>query len=188
MDKKTMRHQMKQVLQSLDKITYEHYSYLIAQNLYSLPIWKNAKVIGVTVSRFPEVDTWQIIRTAWEQKKIVAIPKCLPETKEMDFYQLTQFSELEVVYYNLFEPNPKKTKYVDPNSIDLLIVPGLIYTKKGERIGFGGGYYDRFLQKFKGETVSLAFSNQIVDYIPTEPFDQSVSQIVTEKNYINCKE
>lgn len=102
----------------------------------------------------------------------------------MIFRQITNFDQLETVYMSLREPIPALTVETEANEIDLLFVPGVAYTRRGERIGYGGGYYDRYLLQYEGKTLSLAFDFQIVSYIPTESFDQNVQKIITEKETI----
>ena len=180
-EKQLLRKHIMDILAKIEKPQYEHESYEIAQLLYQDPLWKEAKVVGVTISKYPEVDTYQIIRKAWEEGKQVVIPKCLPKKKEMVFRTLTQFNQLESVYYGLLEPIEEMTAEVRGNEIDLLIVPGLAYTKEGYRVGFGGGYYDRYLAEFNGHTVSLAFQSQLVSELPIEEHDIPVKQIITNK-------
>ncbi|WP_099158509.1 5-formyltetrahydrofolate cyclo-ligase [Virgibacillus ndiopensis] len=146
--------------------------------------WENATTIGITVSQGFEWNTKPLIEEAWEQGKIVCVPKCEPKEKLLTFYQLKSYDQLEIVYYNLLEPKPKETKKVDKNDIDLLVVPGLVFAKNGIRIGFGGGYYDRYLTNFLNQTISLASIHQLVDSLPFESFDIPVNQLVTENGII----
>lgn len=182
--KETLRKRMKKELLSLSKPLYEHQSYQIAQSLYKDSLWQNANTIGITISNFPEVDTYQIIRKGWECGKKIAIPKCNPKTKEMKFRQLDTFNQLETVYYGLFEPIAGLTEDVLSDEIDLLIVPGIVYSRDGYRIGFGGGYFDRYLEGLGSGTISLAFSNQVVGTLPIENHDIPVEKIITEKEVI----
>ncbi|MFL6562555.1 MAG: 5-formyltetrahydrofolate cyclo-ligase, partial [Bacillus sp. (in: firmicutes)] len=100
---------------------------------------------------------------------------------------LNEFSQLESVFYGLFEPKEEVTKEVDADRIDLMIVPGLAYTKEGYRLGFGGGYYDRYLQNYHGMTISLAFTDQLVPQFLVEEHDVPVSQIITNHGVIKIK-
>lgn len=186
MDKKQLRAQVKQKLAVMEKPVYEQKCFDITAKLYALAEWEAASTIALTVSSPIEVDTWQIIRFAWLSGKTVYVPKCFPDTKKMDFYPLTNFADLEMVYAGLFEPTPHQTKAIKKEKIDLLIVPGLVFNRAGYRIGFGGGYYDRFLTDFKGQTISLAFSFQLSRSIPVEAFDLPVQKIVTEQEIIIC--
>lgn len=186
-NKKIIRKQLKEVLAKLPKPLYEDYSYKIAQRLYNESVWKDAKMIGMTLSNPPEVDTYQIIRKAWEQGKQVVVPKCHPENKSLTFHVLSSFSQLESVFFGLYEPIESKTAEVAANDIDLLIVPGLAYTPQGFRLGFGGGYYDRFLLSYSGETISLAFDFQVIPEVPVEPHDIPIAKIITNEQVLMIK-
>ncbi|GIN96359.1 5-formyltetrahydrofolate cyclo-ligase [Siminovitchia terrae] len=187
MDKKSLRNNMSTQLKSMDRMTYEQLSYMIGSSLIETDVWKSSSTIGLTVSRFPEVDTWQLIRQGWKQGKKIVVPKCIPSTKEMSFRSISAFTELEDSFFGLFEPIESQTDEVLKSDIDLLVVPGLIYNRKGYRIGFGGGYYDRFLEGFSGQKVSLAFSKQLTEEFPFEEHDLPVDKIITEKEVIECK-
>ena len=186
-EKNSLRQQMKDRLSKLSKPLYQDYSYKIAKRLFEDDDWINAKTIGITISKQPEVDTYQIIQKAWELGKQVAVPKCLPEEKKLSFRIITEFSQLESVFYGLLEPIVDVTTAVVPEQIDLLIVPGLVYIKDGYRLGFGGGYYDRFLQSYKGITLSLAFDCQVASSIPIEKHDKPVSKIITNGEVIQIQ-
>lgn len=179
MHKKELRSLVLGELKKLSKPEYEQYSYEIANQLFADELWKEANTIGITVSNYPELDTYQIIRKAWEQKKRVVVPKCHPKEKQMSFHELNQFTQLESVYYGLLEPIEALTNKVDKVEIDLLIVPGLAFTNEGYRLGFGGGYYDRFLPDYKGSTLSLAFPFQLKEKLPIEKHDIPVQKIIT---------
>jgi 5-formyltetrahydrofolate cyclo-ligase len=188
MEKGKLREDMKQKLAALAKPLYEDKSFKIAQNLFKEPNWIEANTIGVTISVCPEVDTYQIIRKAWEQGKKVVVPKCDTGTRKMIFRELQNFSQLETVYFGLYEPIEQLTRKIDIDEIDLLIIPGLAYTRKGYRIGFGGGYYDRFLEDYHGPTLSLAFDDQIVSELPIENHDLPVAKIITNREVIDIND
>ncbi|WP_147532359.1 5-formyltetrahydrofolate cyclo-ligase [Bacillus marasmi] len=188
MNKKQLRQVMKHNLSLIDKPQYEHLSYQIAQALFQDPDWQNAKIVGVTISNPPEVDTYQIIRKAWEHGKTVVAPKCNPLTKELQFRKLETFSELESVFYGLYEPKEDSTVEIPGDEIELLLVPGLSFNRQGYRLGFGGGYYDRFLQNYHGVTISLAFAVQVIEGIPVETHDFPVSKIITNDEVIRTHE
>lgn len=184
--KNELRKEMKAKLKGLTLEEHITLSTYIQTNLFQTKQWQEAQTIGVTVSRFPEVRTNEIIERAWNEGKKVVVPKCNPKTSTMDFYEITGFHELEVVYYGLREPIVSKTKYVPSSVIELIIVPGLIYDKEGYRIGFGGGYFDRYLQNFHGRKISLAFSIQLMEEVPRESFDIPVESIITNEGVIRC--
>jgi len=187
-EKKQLRQWMKDQLAQLTNMQYEQWSYEISNRLFDQAEWKDAKMIGITISNRPEVDTYQIIRRAWREGKKVAVPKCFPKENIMKFFQLNTFLQLEKVFRDLYEPKLEASLFVSPENIDYLIVPGLAFTKEGYRLGFGGGYYDRYLPHFQGRTVSLAFDIQVVEQIPFEQHDLPVEKIITNKEVILSNE
>ena len=174
----------KQIIEHMNSLSEEQYTTLseqIAFSLYAQKEWAEAKTIGITLSMENEVNTYPIIEKAWEEGKKVVVPKCNKETRTMSFRKISNFDQLKTVYMNLREPIPELTEEVNADEIDLQIVPGVAYTERGERIGYGGGYYDRYLVHYKGKTLSLAYDFQMVKQIPVEPFDKNVEKIITEK-------
>lgn len=181
-DKGMLRDEMKSILSGLDRLSYEAWCQEIQEKLFASEEWKNAVTIGATISRFPEVDTEAVITRAWSEGKKVAVPKCFPKDKSMQFYFLEDFNQLETVYFGLREPIMSEVSSCAKEKIDLMLVPGLLFDTEGYRVGFGGGYYDRYLVDFWGVKVSLAFSQQLVEKVPTDNFDIPVHKIVTNED------
>lgn len=185
MSKKELRANIKTGLQTLSREDREKQGREIQANLFQFPYWRNAETIGITISFGHEIDTYNIIRKAWHDGKKVVVPRCIRETKQLQFYLLTNFSQLEDSFYGLKEPDPAQTKPIDGLAIDFLIVPGLLFDRRGYRVGYGGGYYDRFLAKYHPFTCALAYSIQLTDdQLPNEPFDIPVKSIITNKEVI----
>lgn len=187
MVKKEMRQKVIQQLNKLDQITYHKKSEEIFESIIQHNHFNNANTIGITISRYPEVDTKRLIEYAWQHGKTIVVPKCLTKTKEMDFREIQNFDQLETVYMDLQEPIEQETTSYTAKQIDLLIVPGVIFNREGYRIGFGGGYYDRYLAGFQGETISIAFHEQIEQDIPIELHDLPVETIITDLEIIHCQ-
>lgn len=187
-NKKELRKEMKEQLQSIEDSLFKNWSNQIVEKVVSTKEWKNATTIGITISGKYEVNTEVLIKKAWQANKRVVVPKCIPETKALVFREITSFSQLEVVFYGLKEPIEDKTNEVNQDEIDLLIVPGLRFTKDGYRLGHGGGYYDRYLSTYNGNTMSLAFDIQMIESLPIEPFDLPVQKLITNGQMINCHE
>ncbi|WP_077736423.1 5-formyltetrahydrofolate cyclo-ligase [Bacillus sonorensis] len=184
--KRVLRNEMKTKLAQMTDKEFQQKTNAIHEAFFSSKQWKDASVIALTISRKPEVATKPIIERAWKEGKTVCIPKCLPETKDMHFRRFQDESELEVVYFGLQEPIVHKTELLAPDDIDFILVPGICFDPRGYRIGYGGGYYDRYLAGFTKETASLAFHCQIIDKVPHEAHDIPVSQIFTEKTTLIC--
>lgn len=174
-------------LNNMSNIEHKTKSMEITHKVLSSAEFQSASTIGITISRYPEVDTRALIEEAWKTGKRIAIPKCLHTTREMDFRSISSFNSLEKVYVNLLEPIVDETVPIGKHEIDLQIVPGVIFSEEGYRIGFGGGYYDRYMSDFKGDTMALAFLCQTGQEVPVESHDVPVNKIITEEKVIICQ-
>lgn len=180
MDKASKRKEMVTLLKTMDTDQHRSKSDVILALLMEDPVFQSARIIGTTVSAFPEVDTYRLLEECWKAGKKTAVPKCDPVTRAMTFRLVDDFSQLETVYMKLKEPIIHLTEEAGHDQIDLLIVPGVVFSRDGYRIGFGGGYYDRYLARYKGPTRSLAFEMQLTDSVPVEAHDLPVQRIFTE--------
>ena len=187
MDKKEIRKNILVALGSMESEAYAARSLEAILRLRTDSRYKEAGTIGVTISRFPELDTRPLVEAAWEDGKRVAAPKCSPSDRSMQFRYIRSYEELETVYMDLLEPAEDSTSPAGKEEIDLLIVPGVAYSESGYRVGFGGGYYDRYLTQFAGDRVSLAFEEQLCGEVPVEPHDIPVDSIFTERRMIDCR-
>jgi 5-formyltetrahydrofolate cyclo-ligase len=177
----------KGIIETLQKITDTDKKAIeqkLYEHLFQSDVWKNAETVGITISRGFEWNTRPIIEEGWKLGKTIAVPKCYPDEKKLVFYQLHSFDELETVYYNLLEPIPYEQNKLVKNKINLIIVPGVVFNQNGYRIGFGGGYYDRFLSDYEGNTISLLHEKQLVDDIPVENHDIPVNRLITESGFL----
>ncbi|WP_337019492.1 5-formyltetrahydrofolate cyclo-ligase [Oceanobacillus massiliensis] len=180
MDKKELRIASIKRLKNLSSAKKQRTEEILTTQLLSSSAWQNAEKIGITIAQGFEWATKPIIEAGWEQQKSICVPKCFPDQKKLVFYELESFNHLVVAHYSLLEPNPELCKAVNKDSMDLMIVPGILFDRNGFRIGFGGGYYDRFLKDYSGKSISLCSKEQLVDNIPRQPFDLPVSTVVTE--------
>lgn len=187
MDKATLRKSVMSQLQKISQTEHAERSATIITKLLDDPAFQAADTVGVTISRFPEMNTKQLIEQCWRLGKRVAVPKCDPQMRSMAFRLIESMEQLETVYMDLLEPIEEKTQAVEAQHIDLLIVPGVAFIESGYRIGFGGGYYDRYLDGYQGATRSLVFDVQIVAELPVESHDIPVDRILTEKRTIDAK-
>lgn len=186
MDKKELRKLVISELSQLTDVQYFELSKRIVEKLLLEAAIRNAQTIAVTLSNKPEVDTNLLIEKLWDSHKTVVVPKCSPKDRSMQFYVITHFDQLETVYMNLREPITEKTILKHSDDIDLIIVPGVVYDLCGYRVGFGGGYYDRYLVNYAGTLITLAFDMQVVQEVPRELHDIPVDIIITDKRSINC--
>ena len=183
--KRSIRKAMKTAFTQIDPETHADISNALQTVLFESDLWATARSIGVYLSVGNEWDTRKIVDQALAEGKHVAVPKTIPETKELVFYEMTDWAQInEKGYFGLEEPNTDVTQPMAKDDIELLIVPGLVFTLSGYRIGFGGGFYDRFLVDYIHPTVSLAHSKQFVDSFPMESFDIPVQFLVTEQGIV----
>lgn len=153
----------------------------IKEKLFLLSEFINAKTIAFYVSKGSEVFTHNIIKELLGEKRIL-VPKVLDN--EIVFSEIDNFNELKPGKFDILEP--VEIKEANHNEIDLIIVPGIAFDKKGHRIGYGYGYYDKILKKINCKKIGLVFSLQIVDKIPKEDYDVAVDKVITEEMVIDC--
>ncbi len=182
MNKELIREKINLVRKSLSKEIITEKSKRIIETLTKLEEYNNASVIMPYISLNIEVDTRDFIKNELSRKTIV-VP--FVEEGNIQVSMLKDFSNLNEGEFGVLEPI-KKDKY--DGKIDIVIVPGVAFDENGGRIGFGKGYYDKFLNKFKDSLkIALAFEEQIVNEIPVQEHDESVDMIITEKRVIRCK-
>lgn len=143
---------------------------------------KQAKSVFLYLSVGSEVNTLPILEELLRRGVQVSVPRCHKETGTMDAVAVTDLSLLKPGAYGILEPDPALPT-VSIKDIDLAVVPALAFDKEGYRLGYGGGYYDRFLAEFSGTSVGLAFSDCITEHLPREEFDQPVDIIIWEGFY-----
>ena len=190
LEKKELRRKAIEFRDSLIFAEIKEKSEKIFQNFYLLPLYKEAKNIMTYVSIRKEINTHDFIKKALDDNKNIFIPKTNPSSKKIILSQLIDFDkDLERGHWGLLEPKKEALQPTSYEILDLIIVPGIAFSEKGYRIGYGGGYYDRFLSSLPKEviTLSLAFDSQIFESLPIESFDIPIDYILTESRLINCK-
>ncbi|WP_334332997.1 MULTISPECIES: 5-formyltetrahydrofolate cyclo-ligase [unclassified Companilactobacillus] len=143
--------------------------------------FQNAPTIGITLSMNDEIPTFPIINQAFEMGKEVYVPKTFPDYS-MTFVKYTKDTELTENTFGVREPKEYDNNLMDPP--DLLIVPGLAFSADKDRLGFGTGYFDRYLAKYPTKTLALALSQQYYSQTPWPVYvlDKPVDKIITSGN------
>ncbi len=186
-DKRALR---KEIIAERDLLTDEEIdtkSALIANQFFSLAVFNQAEAVMYFVSFGSEVNTRPLVEETIRRGKTALAPKAVPQSRELIPSQILDWeSDLLPGYYNIPEPRAGALRPFAPEQIDLLVVPGVAFDLKGNRLGYGGGYYDRFFQLLKPRTplIAIVFDLQIVPEVPTEEWDQRVDCIITEKRVI----
>lgn len=149
----------------------------IFEAVRALPEYREAASVYAYMDCRHEVMTREFIQAAWADGKQVAVPKV--DGKNMVFYTIRDFGELEEGYYGIQEPVVRREARAEDA---LVIVPGVAFDRERRRIGYGGGFYDRYLSAHTGHrTVAVAFEFQLMEKIPLEPTDILPEILVTEK-------
>ena len=158
----------------------------IFNNLLSYSKFSDSKTVLVYYSVNNEIDTVQIIEFCLNNKKRVALPVC-KDNRVIDFYYIESFSDLIAGKFNIPAPDVNKCKQVTDYSNAVCIVPALCFDKTGARLGYGGGYYDRFLNGKTAETIGLCFDCFLLDSIPSEEHDIRIKTVITESGIYHLK-
>ncbi len=156
----------------------------IADAFLSSDIYKKADTLLLYYSVGSEVSTSRILKSALKDKKRVAFPVCVDSNGFMEFYYITDEAELVEGMYGIKEPCEESEKY-DFSHSGLCVVPGLSFDRKGYRIGYGKGYYDRFLLQFNGISAGLCYEALVSEELPTDAYDKKVNYLITDKKIYN---
>ena len=152
----------------------------IASRILTSDEYINAELLLIYCATEEEIETRQVIRAALLNKKRVALPICIAEGK-MDFYEIKSLYELrEGRFKGILEPPCYESRKVRSFENALCIVPAFTFDPKGNRLGMGGGYYDRFLRNFDGVSAGVCYSSFIKWDIPCEKHDMAVDVLITE--------
>ncbi len=180
MDKSLIR---KDILEKRSKLTTSQVLDLsahITHSLFELPEYNGATDICTYIDYNNEVITKDIIKRSWQLGKNVASPKVTG--KDMEFVYIGNYDELEVGAYNIMEPIGNEIFDLDEG---LIIMPGVAFDENKNRIGYGGGFYDRYLAKHpKCIKIAIAYDFQILPEIESEPFDIKPDIIITDRRII----
>ncbi|AVK62901.1 5-formyltetrahydrofolate cyclo-ligase [Lactobacillus sp. CBA3606] len=182
MDKKQFRQQQLTRLGTMNAADRLAQNQALQRQLFASPAWQQATRIAVTISSAIEVDTRPIIEAAWRAHKLVFVPQTRPK-RQLAFKPYTATTQLERTKFGILEPITGLT--VDKATLDLILVPGLGYSQAdGARIGFGGGYYDRYLADYPGVKLTLAFREMAFDQAgwPIEPTDILLDQLLVAED------
>ncbi len=187
MNKKELRQEIKRRLAEMSRKDRLDKSKLICQHLLSAEPFQKASVVMAFLSMPHEVDTTPIILHAWQQGKTVAVPKVSWEQRHMIPVEIQSLETgMETGESGL--RNPVTGAPIPFEEIDLVLTPGLGFDGRGNRLGRGGAYYDRFFRSPGLEALrwALAFSLQVFDRIPTDSKDVPVDALVTEHGITQC--
>ncbi|AYM03406.1 5-formyltetrahydrofolate cyclo-ligase [Levilactobacillus brevis] len=168
--KAAIRQQTIQALNAMPAALRQRASADLYRQLFALPAWQSAQRVATTISGGFELATQPIIDQAHAEGKIIAVPATLPH-RQMAFHVVDEQTTFSTSSFGLQEP--VNGAIIEPNAFDLIVVPGLVFATTRQRLGFGGGYYDRYLPQTTGFKVALALPAQQAPEPnwPVDPFD-----------------
>lgn len=178
MEKKAFRKQQLGRLSQMTPADRQRQNQALQTQLFASPTWQTAQVIAMTISSDIEVATRPLIEQAWAEGKMVVIPKTLPH-RQMAFYPYQATDRLERTSFGI--PEPVMGEPVAKQQIDLILVPGLGYSRdRHARIGFGGGYYDRYLADYPGKKLTLAYDEMAFEHAewPVDQYDVLLDELL----------
>lgn len=180
LDKKVLREQFRKVRDEVSNKKKK--SLAICDRIINCEAFKRAKVIALYANTSSEVETDRLLESALKSEKVVLYPKvCGKEI--MNFYRVRSKRDLVVGKFGILEPVSSKEFLKD--EIDLFIVPGLAFDRKMNRLGYGGGYYDSYLEEVDAIKMGIAFSSQICGRLDAFPHDVKLDYVVTEEEIIS---
>ncbi|WP_457573617.1 5-formyltetrahydrofolate cyclo-ligase [Desulfolithobacter sp.] len=191
-DRQKLREQILERRHSLTLAEQEEKSRRIVENILSLPETEQAETIFVYVNFRDEVRTTGFIKWCLTKGRMVSVPLTIVRPPGLLAVRITDPArDLTPGYCGIPEPLPELAarQSVDPATIDLVLVPGSVFDSRGGRLGYGGGFYDRYLcyQAPQAKRIGLAYELQLVDRVPVEPHDQLMDRVVTEERILTCR-
>ncbi len=191
-EKDVLRRELRSLREGLDPQERVRMDEAIARRVADLSRFRGAGLVLAYLSFGSEVETRGIIRAAWGAGKTVALPWCVPGTRDMRWFEVRDFDGLVRGPLGVEEPVPDPSWEVDPLESDdaLALVPGLAFDRDGFRLGYGGGFYDTFLSSFEGVAVGLcrevALRADLDELGAVDERDLPVDVVVSERRILDC--
>lgn len=156
-------------------------NFRITERVLNNPYVRNADTILIYVSYGSETDTLSIIKNLLESGKKVAVPRCL-RNGIMEFIYINSLDNLTAGAFGIPEPSGNQKAVITQNTV--CIVPALSFSMDGTRLGYGGGYYDRFLESKNIYTIGICFDEMLSDNLPSEKHDIKIKTVITEERTV----
>lgn len=180
--KKELRNNFKKIRIEMTPQIKKQKDEIILNRILDLPEYQKADTLICFVSTDIEVETKLLLKIALKEGKRVAVPKCINAEKSiMEVYLINSFDDLEIATYSVLEPILSKCVKLTDFSNSICIVPGLAFDIKGYRLGYGKGYYDRFLSNYPCQTIGICYNSCMKTRLPHGKYDRIVDILITEK-------
>lgn len=180
--KRDIRAEVKRYRREASAETIQKNSKIICRKFLELPEYREAEVVFAYMDCKNEVETKEVIEQCWRDGKTIAVPKVFGEI--MKYYAITSYDDLAEGYFGIQEPKHEALQEIVCED-GLMILPGVAFDSDRHRVGYGGGFYDRYLEAHpKMKKIAFAFEFQMFDSVPFESFDKQPEKIITEKRII----
>jgi 5-formyltetrahydrofolate cyclo-ligase len=176
-EKKEIRRKMARQRAALSAAEVSAKSTRIVDKILKNSAFEGAACVALYKALLGEVDLESLFSICWIAGKRTAIPFFNPETRLYEMVEVDEKTVYQTAHYGILEP--LCPALLSLSAVDLMILPGVAFTPNGQRLGRGGGYYDRLLEGFSGQTLGVAFDFQILPDIPLQPHDLPVDQLIS---------
>lgn len=183
--KNELREEYKKIRNNINIKSKEQKTEEITKRFINTTQFKNAEIIAIYKSFSSEVSTEEIIKYALKSGKKIALPRV--NKSKLDFYEIKSIDEkLIKSNFGIEEPIENSKTFVDKQKIDLVVVPGLAFDKEKNRLGYGGGFYDRFLAGINALKIGICFDEQLLknETLPVKETDVKLDIIITDKEMV----
>ena len=185
-EKKALRSEILAKRRALTAAYRQKASTRIIDVFCALPDFKETRKVMCYASMADEVQILPLVQKWLDAGVTVTMPRVIRKG-EMEAVTVPSLDALVEGEYGIFTPDPVKSQAVAPEELDLIIVPGVAFDTRGERLGMGAGFYDAYMAKaIKAKRIALAYSCQLVSSVPMEEHDELVNKIITEQGIYNC--
>ncbi len=182
--KRALREQFLALRASLSNEEKRELDQALCDGLSRHPFYKNANVILLFFPVRGEPDLLPLAESALREGKTVGFPISHPKDRTMSFRAVRTLSELKAGAYGIPEP-PTAGELLNDRTDALCLLPGLAFDRSGYRLGYGGGYYDRFLADFGGRTLAPTYERFLTERLPTDENDRPADGLITEKGEVS---
>lgn len=183
--KRQLRSRIMEARKAMPAEQRKEYSAAVCQKLSQCDRLAEAKAIMAFHPFDTELDIWPFVEAAKVRGQEIWLPRTVPSEKRLIPYRYSGPEMLRQGVYGIWEPDPALAEEADLTRLDAVVVPGVAFDARGGRMGYGGGYYDRFLAALavRPYLVGVAFSMQVVEQVPREPHDIMLDGLVTERGF-----
>ena len=183
--KKEIRQQMRKIRREMPPKEAERKDQAIYEKVISMEQYRKARTVVIYVSKELEVDTIRLIQKAWADDKQVAVPRCVENTRLMKMHLITAMDDLQQGAYGILEPK-EELPVLEKTRDAICIVPAFCNDFRGYRVGYGGGYYDRYLSGFEGVKIGINYSDCVRPRLIGGRYDVPIDVLVTDRYIRRC--